>query len=299
MPYPGYLLNPGDMFQVDVDSVLFATGAPKEKEQRIKGRRAHRVRRNRNISQARFKAAAKAENGEDHVAKPKKPAMQDSLVERKAAKKEIQLMIQKADMALDRTVKLGAKRHAKKRHELRVFKRAAKNLMGQVLRIPIKELDQKRTDLILQFYGCKPGPPTKDAKDHLMKSMERMKLVDQKKIEAARAQGEDLSTPSVKIERVWTVPTLDPKKRVINFRKELASAQENPTDLEKPYATPWQPRPYMSAFAFIPRYLEVHHSICSAVYLRHPVARPGSAEVPSPFPTENQQLAFNWYLRRR
>ncbi|KAH8698190.1 hypothetical protein GQ44DRAFT_718323 [Phaeosphaeriaceae sp. PMI808] len=66
-----------------------------------------------------------------------------------------------------------------------------------------------------------------------------------------------------------------------------------------PYATPWRPRDYMSAFAFIPRYLEVNQNICAAVYLRHPVARPGLAEVPTPFHIETGQLAFNWYLRRR
>lgn len=62
---------------------------------------------------------------------------------------------------------------------------------------------------------------------------------------------------------------------------------------------PWRPRPYMSAFAFIPRYLEVNQNVCSAVYLRHPVARPGLAEVPTPFSEGVNQLAFNWYLRRR
>ncbi len=31
MIYPGYLLNPGDMFQVDIERVLFATGAKKGK----------------------------------------------------------------------------------------------------------------------------------------------------------------------------------------------------------------------------------------------------------------------------
>jgi hypothetical protein len=58
------------------------------------------------------------------------------------------------------------------------------------------------------------------------------------------------------------------------------------------------PRRYMPAFAFIPRYLEVNQNICAAVYLRHPVARPGQSEVPSPFPPHLQQLAYNWYLRR-
>lgn len=79
----------------------------------------------------------------------------------------------------------------------------------------------------------------------------------------------------------------------------IQRARENPIDDSKPYMTPWQPRPYMSAFTFIPRYLEVNQKICSAVYLRHPVARPQMSEVPSPFPMEVLQLAHNWYLRRR
>lgn len=73
----------------------------------------------------------------------------------------------------------------------------------------------------------------------------------------------------------------------------------NKRNAQAPYATPWRPRDYMSAFAFIPRYLEVNQNICAAVYLRHPVARPGLSEVPTPFHIETGQLAFNWYLRRR
>lgn len=74
--------------------------------------------------------------------------------------------------------------------------------------------------------------------------------------------------------------------------------EENPIDDSKPYATPWRPRPYMSAFAFIPRYLEVNPNICAAVYLRHPVARKGMAEVPTPFSYLTSQLSHNWYLER-
>lgn len=77
----------------------------------------------------------------------------------------------------------------------------------------------------------------------------------------------------------------------------LADAQ-NPVDETKPYATPWAPRPFMAAFAYIPRYLEVNHNICAAVYLRHPVARKGHAEVPTPFGYLTNQLAHNWYLQR-
>jgi hypothetical protein len=89
------------------------------------------------------------------------------------------------------------------------------------------------------------------------------------------------------------------KKDARLLAEALERIRENPYDPEKPYATPWRPRDYMSAFAFIPRYLEVNQNICSAVYLRHPVARPGLAEVPTPYGAETMALGFNWYLRRR
>ena len=38
MRYPGYLLNPGDLFQVDPERVMFATGAPKSRSERREGR---------------------------------------------------------------------------------------------------------------------------------------------------------------------------------------------------------------------------------------------------------------------
>lgn len=83
-----------------------------------------------------------------------------------------------------------------------------------------------------------------------------------------------------------------------NLADFVRQDEENPYDPSKSYLTPWQPREYMSAFAFIPRYLEVNHDICAAVYLRHPVAKKGMAEVPTPFSYMTNQLAHNWYLQR-
>ena len=91
--------------------------------------------------------------------------------------------------------------------------------------------------------------------------------------------------------------TVNPEDKALLI-KALREIRENPIDASKPYATPWRPRPFMPAFAFVPRFLEVNHKICSAVYLRHPVARPGLAEVPSPFPSTVMGLSYNWYLRR-
>jgi hypothetical protein len=110
---------------------------------------------------------------------------------------------------------------------------------------------------------------------------------------------EDVESPDkTTIKRLKPEADLNEKQKKA-LETAIARIRENPADTTKPYGTPWRPRPYMSAFAFIPRYLEVNHNICSAVYLRHPVARPGLSEVPTPFPAETQQLAFNWYLRRR
>ena len=59
----------------------------------------------------------------------------------------------------------------------------------------------------------------------------------------------------------------------------------------------FHPKPFMSAFAFVPSYLEVAFDTCSAVYLRDPVARPGRTEVPSPFGPQTHALAYSYYQR--
>lgn len=63
--------------------------------------------------------------------------------------------------------------------------------------------------------------------------------------------------------------------------------------------TPWEPRPFMSPFAFYPAYLEVSPQTCSAIYIRDPVARPGLSEVPSPLPLNMHALAYSFYVRNR
>ncbi|KAL7272560.1 hypothetical protein RUND412_004613 [Rhizina undulata] len=180
MKYPSYMLNPGDIFSVDPERVLFATGAPKNKPKVSK------------------KSAAKTE-GESSEA---------------SEKAEVEAKEEPAQAE------------------------------AKPLRIQIK---------------CK----------------------EESAEEAETGDAEVESKPSM------------------NKPSGTEEDPTNPLDLSKPYATPWRPRDYMSPFAFIPRYLEVNHNICHAVYLRHPMARPGSSEVPTPFTHETLQLAYNWFLRRR
>jgi hypothetical protein len=270
MPYAGYLLNPGDMFQVEPERVLYATGAPKDMEQIKAGRSLQRKYRRMNkgirIAQPKkLRAIMKVEQPSEAPAPKEQSLRTTGNIEEVRAQRKLDFrdVFNKVELALqEKTAKLGAKR----KQELRALSKELKNARATVNRKSEEELNDQLKTFNIQF------------------------AVIQKRVlpEKVAAEKEDR-----KIKKGLS----DEEEK--QLEEAIARARENPIDESKPYATPWRPRPYMSAFAFIPRYLEVNHNICSAVYLRHPVARPGLTEVPSPFNGGTQQLAFNWYLRRR
>lgn len=268
MIYPGYLLNPGDMFQVDPERVLYGTGAPKDKYERHDGRRLRR--------QANKKAGTASEESEntktsslddddDEETPPeldeesaKEAAGQAAVEESPSQKKRLSTLLARARELLESS-KSG--KAIVPKQKLRSFQREVRRAMSRgklTTTTNVNDLDAQMNEILSRLS---PSPTT--------------------------TPSTDTAQPEVSPEE---------QKALKGALKEL---QENPIDPTKPYATPWRPRDYMSAFAFIPRYLEVNQNICSAVYLRHPVARPGLAEVPSPFGADTYQLAFTWYLRRR
>ncbi|SLM33838.1 Ribosomal protein S4/S9 [Lasallia pustulata] len=259
MIYPGYMLNPGDMFQVELGRVLYATGAPKDKKER----RATRV-----IRRAKQNAAASedAENESAESVESSPTAAAKSSEEPQDPKKILSGLLSHAKSILSSDSKDALP--AKRKQELRAFQRTIR-----------KTLSRTNTSTIL----------TDDLDAQLMEITSKLKTT-------APSLPDDQQTTSDQPAPPPATLSADDRRAL---RAALIEARENPVDPTKPYATPWRPRDFMSAFAFIPRYLEVNHRICSAVYLRHPVARPGLAEVPTPFSLETNTLAFNWYLRRR
>ncbi|KAI9639948.1 hypothetical protein NHQ30_011678 [Ciborinia camelliae] len=265
MPYPGYLLNPGDMFQVDIERVLFATGAPKTIDQIKSGRglrkslRAMNDQKTKNAAAKREKEkeAAAAEGGETATIKETPESKEKEQKEK--LRMEFRTLQEHADVLLTDSKNAPS---GKRKMALRKLKREVRATLSQLNRKPTSELSK-----LLEAYT--------------------MKL----------AKSEDLETIASQSPALINAEDTPDYQRKLKLA--IQRARENPIDESKPYMTPWQPRPYMSAFAFIPRYLEVNQKICSAVYLRHPVARPGLSEVPSPFPMDVLQLAHNWYLRRR
>ncbi|KIJ60787.1 hypothetical protein HYDPIDRAFT_116851 [Hydnomerulius pinastri MD-312] len=65
--------------------------------------------------------------------------------------------------------------------------------------------------------------------------------------------------------------------------------------------TPFNLPPYAAPFIFLPAYVEVSFQTCSAIYVRHPTARPGYSEIPTPYDADGEiiRLAWEWYAKRR
>ncbi|KAF8901145.1 hypothetical protein CPB84DRAFT_1777805 [Gymnopilus junonius] len=66
-------------------------------------------------------------------------------------------------------------------------------------------------------------------------------------------------------------------------------------------ASPFHLPQYASPWLFIPAYIEVSFKTCSAIYVRHPTARPGYSEIPTPYDADGAVIryAWEWYVHRR
>lgn len=295
MIYPGYLLNPGDMFSVDPERVLFATGARKIRkgsaessqemsrsddglDRRLAAEEEEEDFDDREVDDSSEAGAATIESDEDREAAAKEPEDQED------AREALKSLMARAKRILnDSKGSLSGKRQ----QELRAFSQSVK-----------KTLSRHRGDK-------ETSTPNEDSVDDLETALAQ--ITSRIPSDAAQAAPAAPTTDATTTTTSSNPQMQDPEK-VDQYRARkdaellhaaIARANINPIDVRKPYATPWKPREFMSAFAFIPRYLEVNQNICSAVYVRHPVARPGLAEVPTPFHGETMALAFNWYLRRR
>lgn len=256
------MLNPGDMFQVEPSSVMFATGAPKTRTSN-----ARKV--------AKDKAAARAKAGESNPQPPisSQPELVPTREEPTSTelKKHMQALMEDVENVLNEDV------GAKDKQKFRAFRQTVKKAVGlwkTASPETVSTLDTQFAflrDALAQKQAA-AEPPSSRSRNTQTESTSLISEEDEQKLKKAFEK--------------------------LRLETEHTSAW-NKRDASAPYATPWRPRDYMSAFAFIPRYLEVNQNICAAVYLRHPVARPGLAEVPTPFHLETGQLAFNWYLRRR
>ena len=258
------------MFQVDPERVLFGTGAPKDREERSGGRKIRRRR-----AEARTKSGENASEITESNSNQAKEATSGSPTDAaqshdQTPKNTLKFLLNQAKEILSSSSNA---LNAKRKQDLRAFQRSVKRALSRREETAGASLDSQLQTIISQMA---PEP------------------IADKEEKPSKDDMPVMSTPSLQRQAA----SLNPEQ-MRTLRDALKESRENPVDSTKPYATPWRPRPFMSAFAFIPRYLEVNPRVCAAVYIRHPVARPGLAEVPTPFDAETNILTHNWYLRRR
>lgn len=297
MRHPSYLLNPGDMFQVNPESVLFATGKKKP-------------------SPAGKPGESSQEGGEEE-AEAEEAEAEEAAVEEESSKSE------DAEAKLPEVAEEDAEaRKADISRELKFLTKAAKEIL-QEQKGDLKVKQKRRFREFIKMSkdalsragragGAEAVASDKTVVDEINTMLRDLVVSDPKVGEKAEQTGvftaDEVSKASesaekkekeVQVEKKESKGHIMSDREVEEMNKLLKEWEDNPEDPSKPYLTPWEPRRFMGAFAYIPRYLEVNQNICAAVYLRHPVARQRYAEVPTPFPPHVMQLAFNWYLRRR
>ncbi|KAH6685897.1 hypothetical protein F5X68DRAFT_262421 [Plectosphaerella plurivora] len=326
MKFPAYQLNPGDMFQVDVERVLFATGKPKNPRETARIAKQLEEQEERAAAREAESAALRAAKQNELAAKLGAPAVADPSSETAAA--ETEAAAPSEDVAAATESALGEdgepmteeEQQAAHKRELKRLVLNAKDILKdkdnmnarQKQRLRLFLAEAKRNISLVNGRTTDEDGVAVDASlsrqavmSHLGNILKGMSLDGSGKpevtAEAAAEEGaaeEEGTESSKKLSIAEQHAALSPaeQKALAQLLREDA---ENPYDETKPYLTPWEPRDFMAPFAFIPRYLEVNHNICAAVYLRHPVARRGQTEVPTPFGYDQYQLAHNWYLRRR
>lgn len=313
--YPGYLLNPGDMFSVDPELVMLSTGMPnsaskqkyvynnppldapenfpsiKNKDKRAEARRQKQDQQEANA----LKASSEAAQSQTVVAEGESAA---------ATAAEAPSEPVSTSTATTAAVE-GEETEAMSANKLKSRLKDIESRITTYLRSPLGKGYVFRTRRSKRIHALR---------ELRRQVREAIKNAAESTDPAAAADATTLKPLSNKLERASTQQNAilshlethnslsSPKSKSTTPPQDhltLLKSWPNARQQDKPYLTPWLPRNWMSAFAFIPRYLEVNQNVCSAVYLRHPVARPGVAEVPGPYGAEMGLLAYQWYLRRR
>jgi ribosomal protein S4 len=268
MAHPGYMLNPGDMFAVDVDTVLWATGRSKTHPDAIKAAAAREI-----TSSSESKPREDAEGAED--------ALEEGIIE------EGEILIEENSSD---TEAISARRARLRKAKKLIADTQEKLELKAARKVELRALRRRIPSLLGNIKSESSEEEVEAFENELAAALVKIEEL-QKQREVAPVSS-DNALINARSRYIKTSATADDHiSKLANLYSEVLP--------EKSYEQPWVPRDWMAPFAYVPRYLEVNYTICSAVYLRHPVARPGQGEIPTPFSLETGGLAHNWYLRRR
>ncbi|SGY23998.1 BQ5605_C019g09001 [Microbotryum silenes-dioicae] len=89
-------------------------------------------------------------------------------------------------------------------------------------------------------------------------------------------------------------PSTTPTETSTSASSTPASSKLPPPPSTGPQPLEFDLPDFAAPFLFIPPYLEVSWTTCSAIYLRHPTAAPGLSEVPSPYEADGEVMRLTW-----
>ena len=109
------------------------------------------------------------------------------------------------------------------------------------------------------------------------------------------------TSESATAEPVTAEPATPESATLESATLESATSKSESKSSDKPPLTPFYLPPYASPWLFIPAYIEPSFATCSAIYVRHPTARPGYSEIPTPYDADGTlvRYAWEWYVQRR
>jgi len=112
-----------------------------------------------------------------------------------------------------------------------------------------------------------------------------------------KAPSAEISSEELAAEDLKTEPSDSVKESML----EASSQAGGTSSVKDKTLTPFNLPAYASPFIFVPAYLEVSFPTCSVVYVRHPTARPGYSEIPTPYDADGEvvRLAWEWYSKVR
>jgi hypothetical protein len=133
--------------------------------------------------------------------------------------------------------------------------------------------------------------------DKLQRSAKRNSASEPSTEPAETTQSTIESTDTPETSKPPSMPTSESRPPSESTKPTLAHKS---TDEGQPTLTPFYLPQYASPWLFIPAYIEPCFTTCSAIYVRHPTARPGYSEIPTPYDADGEviRFAWEWYMQR-
>ncbi|CAE7108083.1 unnamed protein product [Rhizoctonia solani] len=140
--------------------------------------------------------------------------------------------------------------------------------------------------------------PVKDTPEQ--EAVETSKSESEGEVEATSETEDKPSTTPEASGSSSTAPPTRPKSALEDAPKTFINPETRATVFNH-RGTSFSLPAYASPHLFIPAYIEPAFNTCSAVYVRHPTARPGYSEIPSPFGADGEvmRFAWEWYKKHR